>query len=517
MADEQQLQPIPGSEREPQPGFNAAGAIPPGDTIEVTLVLRPGGEAPEGAAPMAVADARRATDADVAAVTAYAQSRGLEVVEEHHHRRSVMLRGPASAMQAAFGVTLERYEGPGGVSHRGRVGAVSVPQDLVGIVVAVLGLDDRPQAQPFLRMLDASRRHQAPARSGYSPTDVGALYRFPVGLDGSGVTVGVIELGGGYDPTDLATYFKEIGVAMPKISSVGVDGAANRPRVDPNTDGEVCLDVEVIGALAPGAHQVVYFAPNSDRGFYDVISTAVHDPVNKPSIISISWGGPESSWTVQASSAMDQLFADAAAMGVTVLVASGDSGAPGGVSDGLLHADFPASSPNVVACGGTRLVGSGSTITAETVWNDLATGNGATGGGISDFFAVPAYQKAAGVPVSANPGGRVGRGLPDVAGDADPVTGYHVRVDGSESVIGGTSAVAPLWAALLARCVQSLGAPLGLVQNRLYALPAAAGAFHDIVSGDNAGYSARAGWDACTGLGTPDGTALLAALKAGHP
>ncbi|HET9052248.1 MAG TPA: S53 family peptidase, partial [Candidatus Dormibacteraeota bacterium] len=349
--------------------------------------------------------------------------------------------------------------------------------------------------------------------TAYSPVEVGALYAFPASLDGTGVTVAIIELGGGFDPADLATYFAEIGVATPSISAVGVDGGANRPRVDSNADGEVCLDVEVVGALAPGATQVVYFAPNTDRGFYDAISTAVHDTTNRPSIVSISWGGLEAGWTRQASSAMDTLFADAAAMGVTVLAACGDSGASGGASDSLLHAMFPASSPNVVACGGTRLTGTGTTIAAETVWNDLATGNGATGGGISDLFDVPAYQKGANVPPSANPGGRVGRGLPDVAGDADPVTGYRVRVDGQDAVIGGTSAVAPLWAALLARLEQGLGQPLGLVQTRLYALAPAGGAFNDITSGDNGGYSAGPGWDACTGLGSPNGTALLAALK----
>ena len=513
MDDEQKLQPLAGSERQPLEGFRPAGAVPADDTVEVSVVLRPGGDVPAGGSAQEVADARRASDSDVQAVVDFAHANGLEVVEQHHHRRTVMLRGPASAMQAAFDVTLQRYEGPGGAIHRGRVGALSVPANLAGVVVAVLGLDDRPQARPFLRVLDEAARRRARI-AGYSPVDVGALYNFPQAYDGGGVTVGIIELGGGYDPADLGAYFREIGVAMPSITSVGVDGATNRPRVDPGTDGEVCLDSEVVGACAPGARQVVYFAPNTDRGFYDVISTAVHDTVNRPSIVSISWGGPESAWTMQAWSAMDALFADAAAMGVTVLAASGDSGAANGVSDGLLHATFPASSPSVVACGGTRLGAQAKAIASETVWNDLATGNGATGGGISDLFPLPAYQASAHVPPSANAGHHVGRGIPDVAGDADPVTGYHVRVDGRDSVIGGTSAVAPLWAALLARCVQALGTPLGLVQTRLYALPPATGAFHDITTGDNGGYSAGPGWDACTGLGTPDGVALLAALRA---
>jgi kumamolisin len=510
MGDEQ-LQPLQGSERQPMAGFRAAGAIPADDTVEVSVVLRPGGEAPEGAPSEAVGEARRASDADIEAVAAYARERGLTVVEQHHHRRTVVLSGPASAMQAAFGVTLERYEGPGGAEHRGRIGALSVPQGLAGRVVAVLGLDDRPQARPFLRMRDerqSGHRHATPA--GYSPVEVGQLYSFPESLDGTGVTVAIIELGGGYDEADLAKYFAEIGVPMPSITSVGVDGGGNRPRQHKDIDAEVCLDIQVVGALAPGAKQVVYFAPNTDRGFFDAVAAAVFDPVNRPSLVSISWGGPERDWTRQAALAMDALFNDAAVHGVTVLAAAGDSGAPDGAGDGLLHATFPASSTYALGCGGTRLVASTG---VETVWNDLANGSGATGGGVSDVFDLPAYQEHAGVPPSGNPGNRVGRGVPDVCGDADPVTGYHVRVDGVDTVIGGTSAVAPLWAALLARCIQGLGAPLGFVHPRLYSMSTSSGAFHDIMSGDNAGYNAGPGWDACTGLGSPDGAALLAALK----
>jgi kumamolisin len=169
--------------------------------------------------------------------------------------------------------------------------------------------------------------------------------------------------------------------------------------------------------------------------------------------------------------------------------------------------DFPASSPFVLACGGTRLEAADDEIAREVVWN---AAGGATGGGISDVFAPPQWQSSAGVPPSANPGGRRGRGVPDVAGDADPATGYRVRVDGRDAVFGGTSAVAPLWAALVARINQRLGTPVGFVNPRLYAAPS--GAFNDITSGTNGAYDAAAGWDPCTGLGTPDGAALLDAL-----
>jgi kumamolisin len=196
-------------------------------------------------------------------------------------------------------------------------------------------------------------------------------------------------------------------------------------------------------------------------------------------------------------------------MGVTVLAASGDSGSTDGSTDNTPNVDFPSSSPYVVGCGGTRLTLSGAKITAEVAWNELAAGEGATGGGVSGFFALPTYQQQAGVPKS--PSGFVGRGVPDVSGDADPETGYNVIVDGSATVIGGTSAVAPLWAGLLARINQSLGKNVGYVNPLLYAAKSAA-TFHDITSGTNGTYSAGPGWDACTGLGSPDGTTLLVSL-----
>lgn len=205
---------------------------------------------------------------------------------------------------------------------------------------------------------------------------------------------------------------------------------------------------------------------------------------------------------------MEQILTEAAALGVTVTVAAGDNGSTDSVSDGQQHVDFPASAPHALACGGTRLDASGTTINAETVWND--PGGGATGGGVSRQFSLPSYQSSANVPGNLDTG-QPGRGVPDVCGDADPQTGYAIRVDGADETIGGTSAVAPLWAGLIARLNQELGAPLGFVQPRLYPLLGGAG-FHDITSGNNGGYSAGPGWDACTGLGSPDGSALLTGL-----
>jgi kumamolisin len=275
------------------------------------------------------------------------------------------------------------------------------------------------------------------------------------------------------------------------------------------------LDIEVCGSVAPGARIAVYFAPNTDQGFLDAATAAIHDTANRPSVVSISWGGSESTWTEQAMTTMEQAFVAAAAMGVTVTVAAGDNGSSDGVSDGLAHVDFPASAPHALACGGTTLEITDGAIASETVWNDGGTG-GATGGGISVAFPVPSYQSASVLPPSANPGAGPGRGVPDVCGNADPETGYLVEVDGQSMPIGGTSAVAPLWAGLVALLNEQLAAPVGFLQPFLYSSAGPAD-LHDITSGSNGAYRAGPGWDACTGLGSPNGAALLLALAAAPP
>jgi kumamolisin len=444
---------------------------------------------------------------DIQAVRTFARQHGLEVVEASAPRRTVVLAGTVAQMQAAFGVQLGQYEHPGG-TYRGREGEITLPAELQPVVEGVFGLDDRPQADPHLRMPERTLRHAQPHAAGasFTPPQLAQIYSFPSG-DGKGQAIALIELGGGYRPADLQTYFTSVlGLkAPPKVVSVGVDHARNHATGNPNgDDGEVVLDIEVAGGVAPGATIVVYFAPNTDRGFLDAITTAIHDAVHKPSVISISWGGPEKLWTAQAMKSFDQAFQTAAALGVTVCVASGDDGSSDGVNDGHPHADFPASSPNVLACGGTHLTARGAKISSEVVWNDGATG-GASGGGFSAQFPPPAYQ------AKALPSKAAGRGVPDVAGDASPQTGYVVRVDGQATVLGGTSAVAPLWAGLVARLNQQLGRPLGFLNAFLY-LNAPLGGVHDITRGNNGAFQATAGWDPCTGLGSPNGQQLLQLL-----
>jgi kumamolisin len=386
----------------------------------------------------------------------------------------------------------------------------------------VFGIDDRPVAIPHFQLRKiASGIQPRPAGGSFTPPELAKLYNFPTGLDGSGQCIAIIELGGGYRTADIKSYFRKLGLPVPKVKTVRVDGGKNQPSTANSADGEVMLDIEVTAAVAPKALIAVYFAPNTDKGFLDAITMAIHDTTNKPSVISISWGNPEKNWTTQAMTSFDQAFQTAAALGVTVCCAAGDAGSGdenpdqlaqiGAVPDGLAHADFPGSSPFSLCCGGTKLTGSGTAIATESVWNEDPV-RSATGGGVSDFFPVPAYQSAVGVPPSANAGGHKGRGVPDVAGDADPATGYLVRVDGQESVIGGTSAVAPLWAGLVALMNQKLGHRVGLLNPLIYGSLVGTGSFRDISSGNNGAYSAKQGWDACTGWGTPNGTKLLHAL-----
>jgi kumamolisin len=541
------LVPLPGSERSELAGASPASApLDDSQVITVTVLLRRRApvptelvEGPQTISTSELGERYGADPADAQLVSEVLGSYGLTVTETHLESRRMMVSGTIAAMQAAFGTTLTAVtspqpDGTGDVEHRYRTGSLSVPARLSGIITAVLGLDDRPQARPHFRRgpsFGARSTHDqedgtgaapgAPAATGGPLTaqQVASFYQFPAGTDGTGQTVAIIELGGGYTASDLSTYFSGLGLSVPSVTAVGVDGAANTPGQ--SADGEVELDIEVIGAVAPGAVQVVYFGPNTDQGFIDAISQAVH-ATPSPIVVSISWGQSEDQWSAQSRTAMDQAFADAAALGVTVTIAAGDNGSSDDPSEQTqVHCDFPASSPNALACGGTKLIGNTSSfaITSEVVWNELASNEGAGGGGISDVFPLPSYQANAGVPTSAA-GGGTGRGVPDVAGNADPVTGYLVVVDGQREPIGGTSAVAPLWAGLIARLAQATGKRFGLLQPMIYAGAAAGAAapgFNDIVQGNNGAYKAGPGWDACTGLGSPNGASLLDLLSGTTP
>ena len=502
---------LAGSER--RPIGTRVGDQPNDEIIEVSVILKPKARA--------VAPRERGTaisreefaakhGADSGAidkVNQFAKAYDLTVVEVSAERRTVKLEGTAANMIRAFEVKLDRYAHEGH-QYRARTGVIKLPPDLAKSVEAVLGLDNRPQAKPHFRLRERVPHASAAAGVSYTPRQVAQLYQFPLDMIGTGQTVGILELGGGYRPADLKNYFTSLGITEPTVISVSVDNGRNTPTNPNSADGEVLLDIEVVGAVAPGAKIAVYFAPNTSQGFQDALTTAIHDAKNNPSVISISWGGAESTWTAQAMTAFDSAAQDAAALGVTICAASGDNGSSDGVSDGANHVDFPASSPHILACGGTSLQSLNGAITSETVWND-GTQGGAGGGGFSNQFPLPAWQASANI----KPPSSGGRGVPDVSGDADPRTGYDVLVDGKSLVIGGTSAVAPLWSALIALLNQKLGKPLGFLQPTVYGLPQTTGAFHDVTAGSNGAFSAGPGWDAATGLGSPSGENLPKALS----
>lgn len=326
------------------------------------------------------------------------------------------------------------------------------------------------------------------AVNGYSAAQVAKAYNLPTGFDGTGVTVGIIELGGAYNAADLTALGGIVGVNLDPTNVTVVEVQNTAPVSDgPNgADGEVALDVQVVAQTAPGSKIRVYSCPNTDSGFCAGIVQATAEC----DVISISWGQAENGWSAASVKQFEAAFAAARAKGVPVFAASGDSGSTDGTRTN--QTDYPASSPNVVGCGGTRLTlnPDGSRL-AEVAWDDNPTSS-ATGGGISKLFP--------------------GRQVPDVAGNADPVTGWTVVVDGHAGVIGGTSAVAPwyagAWAVLLQATKKAKVDFLNTVTNN----PTVA---FDVVSGSNGAFRAGPGRDDVTGIGVVDFGKLYALLSGG--
>lgn len=562
--------PLKGTNRIPLAGAIAKSESDPNKRIEVTVVLKPSTSLTKevmGIYKIPLSKRKPLTheesvqkygakDEDIDKVKKFAQENGLEVIRINKAGRSLRLAGPISSMNKAFNVTLRHYETPKG-TYRGREGEIFVPSDLKDIVLTVLGLDNRPIFKPHFRKFNKVNNGDEENRItpiSYYPADLKTIYNFPTDVNGEGQTIGLIELAGdgiiapttGYHPEDIQTFFQKIGLTPPILKDVFVDGATNSPDGQPvreteNGDGEVVLDIEVAGAIAPGAKINVYFGPlASDDGFRDAINVAINGDANGQnslppgSVLSISWGGPEGANQSGLIEDMDHLFAVAAAKHITICVASGDDGSRDNGSDGSLNVDFPASSPWVLSCGGTSLPQR--SVNSEVVWNDTTnrSGNGATGGGISDVFDIngtntnlshATYQVNITLPpshVKLN-----GRGVPDVAGVADPLTGYNIwfngqmnsNSNGSQNAFGGTSAVAPLYAGLITLINKSLGRAVGFINPIIYENVNVRNTFHDITSGNNniggdSDYMAGVGWDACTGLGSPNGIDLLNALRA---
>jgi kumamolisin len=322
--------------------------------------------------------------------------------------------------------------------------------------------------------------------AGFNALQLAARYGFPKLRRTAREHVALIELGGGFSIKDSQRYCSQLGIPLPPIHAISVLGAANDFTGDPNgADGEVALDVQnVLGATAGKMPIFCYFAPNTAAGFAAAIAQAAAD--NQSSALSISWGQEEASWLAQDLAAMESAFAACTKAGMSCFAASGDDGSSDGGRGN--NVDYPASSPQVAGCGGTTIGASG-----EIAWSY-------GGGGWSSRFGRPAWQ---GITFST-------RGVPDVAGDADPNSGYQVFVGGHEYVFGGTSAVAPMWAALAAILSTLKGQRLGLFGPRTWQLMD----LTDVTAGSNGAFKARTGWDPCTGLGLPNAAFAQAVLAA---
>lgn len=550
-AQDQSRSPLSGWQHSPLKGAKRAAGFDPAITMEITVILRPRKEIPN--LQLANGDSSNvsatkhlsqkqfakqygASAPDVSRLRTFAKANHLTISEDLSHCRTIILSGSAESIAKAFGVEFALFQHPR-ASYVASTQAPSVPTDLKDIVEAVLGLHNRPIA--------ARHRHWTSSKRGThsSVRDLADIYAFPKDTDGTGQTIGLIELGGGFNPEDIADFCAGLGISTPRITSVNVRNGANRPakrddirRLLQCVSGkrkmsssemasdaveaaqstiEVTMDIEIVAALAPGAHIVVYFATPNEQGIYNALTHAIHDSHNRPDVLSISWGEPEIGLSDSYIHAIDQALLAAAHLGITVFASSGDAGALNNSPDKLPTVNFPASSPHCTACGGTTSKPSKSKIREEVVWNSSRYGfKGISGGGISRKFPIPSWQQEARVPLG--PTGQKGRGVPDLAGPADPRYGCELLIAGCTFSSAGTSAVAPLWSALVARCNQALARRCGHLNPLLYSLAhKGTPALRAVTKGHNDVYQAKPGWNPCAGHGTLHGEHLLNHLKNG--
>ena len=339
----------------------------------------------------------------------------------------------------------------------------------------------------------------APSAGPWSVPSLCTAYNWPSKLSGGGV-IAIVELGGGWVQSDMDSFFQSIGQPSPQVTDVSVDGTTNSPNQSVGSaddpDYEVALDIQVSAAA--------YYAATGQKATIrvywsqDIASAVQKAAADGCDVCSISWGSDEANWGNTAAQQMESAAAAATAGGTIVFAASGDNDSSDG-GQTPANVDVPSSCPHVVGCGGTY-----KTATEETVWNDNPgqTNGEGTGGGYSTIFPVQAFQIGA-PPAPAGTTAGTGRMVPDVCADADPNTGYEIVVHGTQSVVGGTSAVAPLYAGLFA----ALGTKLGFVIPKLWQNQ---GAFNDITVGDNGFFSAATGPDPCSGIGSPIGAKIAA-------
>ena len=533
-----------GSERRPTPGARVLGPADENEKLRVTIVLR---RRPDGAQVPGPSyylrtppserprlsetefAARYGADPDeIEKVRAFARAQGLTVEETNAARRTVVVSGTVGQFSTAFEVKLQIYEheverspraGKKTESYRGRDGFIHVPADLVDVIIGVFGLDNRRITKRGLA--DPPNTNPIPI------TTVLPLYNFPPNL-AAGQTIAIFSEAG-YLPSDIATNFP---VNPPSVIDVPVD-APNNGAADPNGQYETTQDIYIAASVAPGAQIAVYFTTYTQQGWVDLLARVIHPSLGlgdpQCSVLSSSFyvsNGDDAAALAAASIsiswiiAVTQMLEDAAIQGVTFCTCSGDNGADAREGDGQAHVWYPATDPWALACGGTTI---GNVIAAncdEWAWAD---NTGASGGGVSDYFPIPWYQSDTTIPVSVKDGHR-GRGVPDVAANASPNSGYPFTITllgvTSVEIANGTSASAPLWAGLIAVMNAALGQNVGFINPVIYALNGAG--FRDILpepgASDNSfagvpGYPVTPGWDAVTGWGTPKGVELLHALR----
>ena len=556
---------VEGSQRRPVKGAMALGPAPHDEVLSVTLVLRPREPLPDLSYWQShIQGPRRhlsveefathygAAADDVATATTFATSHGLHVTDTNVARRTVTVRGTVAQMKTAFGVTLTNYDAPlrrhrrklpSGLAperqtYRGYEGGVYLPIELVPAVIAVVGLDNRK--------LGGTNIGDPAKTTTITVPEVIKLYDFPTN-SASGQTVGIFNGGGNYDTTpmtgDIAKYFAGMPAGFQTIPDIQqVPPGSNDPSlIGPwDEDLEITQDILIAATVAQGATIAVYLESDDETGWIDWLSKAVMpaagDPT--PSVLTTSWIFAHSDDTDHVAagvqSALSMAFQAAAVRGITIFVAQGDHGSSEGLpkddAGRSCHVQYAGTDPWVTSCGGTTIgnVAADQSSFDEVAWSDVVPGIGnvATGGGVSDSIPQPDFQHAASVnPISLNPGGGVRRGVPDIAGNASPNSGYPYTVGGMAFTANGTSAVAPLYAGLIAVINAALGQRVGYLNPTLYALGTQLGTdigirpYRDIRFGDNyladgaPFYLSGSGWDACTGWGSVKGSLLLDAFK----
>jgi kumamolisin len=432
-----------------------------------------------------------ATDADpndLKALAAYCAKAGVDVVGTHW--RSVTLSGPIAKLVEVFGATASIYELPDKRRFRHRSQSLHAPPEIAAMLRGPFGIHQWPRSHA----IGALHGHTLPL----SAKDVAERYQFPDG-DGSGQTVAVLQLRATFREDDFCNSMTAQGVTAKLPVVKRVDNAELEHAEETEKDAESAMDTQIVAALAPGAQLVVYAAPDDERGVLDGIRAALFDDEHRPSILSISFGFPEHLWTPIALTILDELFTAAALLGVSVFCAAGDNGAELDAA-GRPHVLAPASSEFVHACGATQV--DDPKAAPESAWPK-------TGGGFSEVFGVAPWQSSA-ASVARTYGVAPGRGVPDFAAQVMP--GYAIVFEGAALAAGGTSAIAPMWSALTARINQRLTTPAGFFAPLLYA-KSSGPLFREVTNGSNDRFHSAAGWNPCTGLGVPIGTAIEAMLR----